>query len=114
MMLIKLLPFLAVFVLAATIWSVYGCNYASKILHKQLLISVLHAPMRFFDTTPTGRIVNRFAGVSISRETWWYVYMVMFLLLLIGRNYDALSADNSLEFQFLCLLSMHMFFEYFL
>uniref|UniRef100_H0VI28 ATP binding cassette subfamily C member 2 n=1 Tax=Cavia porcellus TaxID=10141 RepID=H0VI28_CAVPO len=61
---------ISVFVLAATIWSVYGCNYASKILHKQLLISVLHAPMRFFDTTPTGRIVNRFAGdISTVDET---------------------------------------------
>ncbi|OWK07987.1 hypothetical protein Celaphus_00008578, partial [Cervus elaphus hippelaphus] len=55
----------------ANIWSVYGCNHASNILHKQLLNNILRAPMSFFDTTPIGRIVNRFAGifyVSTSRQ----------------------------------------------
>ncbi|XP_040110140.1 canalicular multispecific organic anion transporter 1 [Oryx dammah] len=50
------------FVFIANIWSVYGCNHASNILHKQLLNNILRAPMSFFDTTPAGRIVNRFAG----------------------------------------------------
>ncbi|XP_004625600.2 canalicular multispecific organic anion transporter 1 [Octodon degus] len=60
----------AVFVLVASIWSVFGSNYASKMLHSQLLVNILHAPMRFFDTTPTGRIVNRFAGdISTVDET---------------------------------------------
>ncbi|KAM5272344.1 ATP-binding cassette sub-family C member 2 [Ctenodactylus gundi] len=51
-----------IFMLLASIGSVYSSNYASKILHRQLLNNILHAPMRFFDTTPSGRIVNRFAG----------------------------------------------------
>lgn len=33
---------------------------ASKSLHEKLLISVLRANLRFFETTPIGRIVNRF------------------------------------------------------
>lgn len=49
-------------VFIGTFLSVYGCNHASKILHGQLLNNILRAPMSFFDTTPTGRIVNRFAG----------------------------------------------------
>uniref|UniRef100_H0WIX5 ATP binding cassette subfamily C member 2 n=1 Tax=Otolemur garnettii TaxID=30611 RepID=H0WIX5_OTOGA len=49
-------------VLIANLWSVHGSTHASNILHKQLLNNILLAPMRFFDTTPTGRIVNRFAG----------------------------------------------------
>lgn len=64
-----LVLFPGIFVLAATLWSVFACNYSSKTLHKQLLTNILQAPMSFFDTTPTGRIVNRFAGVSIS--THW-------------------------------------------
>lgn len=61
----KLIPLLGAFVLMANLWSAHGSTYASGILHRQLLSNILQAPMSFFDTTPTGRIVNRFAGVSI-------------------------------------------------
>ncbi|XP_031240697.1 canalicular multispecific organic anion transporter 1 [Mastomys coucha] len=51
-----------VFLLISSLWSIYACRNASKTLHGQLLTNILRAPMSFFDTTPTGRIVNRFAG----------------------------------------------------
>lgn len=51
-----------VFLFTSSLWSIYACNHASRTLHKQLLTNILQAPMSFFDTTPTGRIVNRFAG----------------------------------------------------
>ena len=35
--------------------------HASRTLHHQMLCSLLHAPMQFFDTTPLGRIVSRFS-----------------------------------------------------
>ncbi|KAJ1831821.1 Transporter of the ATP-binding cassette (ABC) [Coemansia sp. RSA 2711] len=34
---------------------------ASKVLHERLLHTVLRAPVRFFDTTPVGRLINRFS-----------------------------------------------------
>ncbi|XP_031594894.2 canalicular multispecific organic anion transporter 1 [Oreochromis aureus] len=34
---------------------------ASRILHSKLLNNILQVPMVFFDTTPIGRVVNRFA-----------------------------------------------------
>jgi ATP-binding cassette subfamily C (CFTR/MRP) protein 1 len=37
------------------------CVRASKILHENMLTNVLRGPMWFFDTTPVGRIVNRFS-----------------------------------------------------
>ncbi|TSP25420.1 Canalicular multispecific organic anion transporter 1 [Bagarius yarrelli] len=38
-----------------------GAIRASRILHSRLLSNILKAPMLFFDTTPSGRVVNRFA-----------------------------------------------------
>ena len=35
--------------------------HASRVIHKKMLDRILHAPMAFFDTTPIGRIVNRFS-----------------------------------------------------
>lgn len=34
---------------------------ASKNLHNKMFSSLLHAPMRFFDINPSGRILNRFS-----------------------------------------------------
>lgn len=87
MVLTKLFPFLGVFVLIANIWTVYGTTHASNILHKQLLNNILRAPMSFFDTTPIGRIVNRFAGVSITRAVRC-IYMLKIFLFLTGKVFS--------------------------
>ena len=39
----------------------YSAMKAARNLHSGLLINVMHLPMTFFETTPVGRIVNRFA-----------------------------------------------------
>ncbi|KAM9548886.1 ATP-binding cassette sub-family C member 2 [Guaruba guarouba] len=51
----------ALFLLFATILCAYGTMRASRVMHQQLLSNILRVPMSFYDTTPTGRIVNRFA-----------------------------------------------------
>lgn len=39
----------------------FGALKAAKHLHSRLLYNILRLPLAFFDTTPLGRIVNRFS-----------------------------------------------------
>ncbi|XP_011043294.1 PREDICTED: ABC transporter C family member 12-like isoform X3 [Populus euphratica] len=47
--------------LANSYWLISSSLHASKRLHDAMLDSILRAPMLFFHTNPSGRIINRFA-----------------------------------------------------
>ncbi len=51
----------SIFLLVVTLVSAYSAVLASKSLHDGMLLAVMRSPMAFFDTTPLGRIVNRFS-----------------------------------------------------
>ncbi|PKC06558.1 hypothetical protein RhiirA5_482489 [Rhizophagus irregularis] len=77
---------------ARFIWLYYGSLRASKILYQSLLHRVIRAPLRFFDTTPVGRILNRFGkdfetiDINISGNLGWFlnnIFMVIGTTLVI-------------------------------
>lgn len=46
---------------AAVLWAYGGIRAATR-LHESMLVRIAHAPMLFFETTPAGRVLNRFAS----------------------------------------------------
>ncbi|NXY25826.1 MRP2 protein, partial [Atrichornis clamosus] len=79
------------FLLFATVLSAQGAMRASRVMHQQLLSNILRVPMSFFDTTPTGRIVNRFAKdiftvdetIPTSFRSWLSCFMAIISTLIM-------------------------------
>ncbi|KAG0346517.1 hypothetical protein BG004_001533 [Podila humilis] len=65
-------------------WQFYGSIRASRSLYEELLVSVVRAPIRFFDTTPVGRIINRFSKDFEVIDGQMIIKMVTMLLLIFG------------------------------
>uniref|UniRef100_A0A8C3MVD7 Canalicular multispecific organic anion transporter 1 n=1 Tax=Geospiza parvula TaxID=87175 RepID=A0A8C3MVD7_GEOPR len=81
----------AVFLLFATMLTARGAMQASRVMHQQLLSNILRAPMSFFDTTPVGRIINRFAKdiftvdetIPMSFRSWISCFMAIISTLIV-------------------------------
>ncbi|XP_054154950.1 ATP-binding cassette sub-family C member 2-like [Oppia nitens] len=60
-----------------------GARRAAHQLHGQILTSVMHAPMSFFDTTPLGRLMNRFSRDLdvLDGQIYEYLYLYFYELL---------------------------------
>ncbi|KAI8125131.1 Multidrug resistance-associated protein 1 [Lucilia cuprina] len=85
-----------------------GCIKCAQILHETLLENIMHWPMELFDTTPLGRIVNRFSKDIDTVDTilpmnWRVVIMIARYL---SGLFLALGCLHSSMEVFVKLLSM--------
>lgn len=54
--------FSVTFVFFTSLSLALGTLFAAQNLHNHLLQQILHCPLSFFDTTPVGRLINRFSS----------------------------------------------------
>ncbi|ELU36422.1 ABC transporter transmembrane region domain-containing protein [Rhizoctonia solani AG-1 IA] len=76
----NVVPYLAVYLIVQTTNSVinvlsqvpdiWATLRASRTLYEKMLHSVMRSPTRFFDKTPSGRILNRFRSVKSSMDPY--------------------------------------------
>ena len=57
-----LVVIMALFGIIRSLFFNYLTVQASKHIHSKVFKRMIRAPIRFFDATPKGRIINRFAG----------------------------------------------------
>ena len=70
----------AIAIFLGSLFMYLGTLKSAAAYHSKMLRRILHAPMSFFDTTPMGRIVNRFSKDIDTLDTvlplnikWWIV-----------------------------------------
>ncbi|KAJ3097211.1 hypothetical protein HDU97_005074 [Phlyctochytrium planicorne] len=64
------------------IWTLYSSLVASRSIHLKLLNRVFHSPLRFFEKTPVGRLLNRFTKVLV------------FVVVILGVETELLSVQD--------------------
>lgn len=80
-----LVAFMFCFLVMRSMWAVSGGVRASNRVFSTMTNRVLHAPMSYFDTTPMGRILNRFTydveQVDITLAQYMSIFVIGKLLL---------------------------------
>ncbi|XP_061083514.1 ATP-binding cassette sub-family C member 2-like [Conger conger] len=101
-----------ILVFLATLLMANGAIAASRIMHTRLLSNILRAPMLFFDTTPLGRVVNRFAkdmftvdeSIPMSFRSWLMclleVIFTMFVICLATPIFAAVIVPLAVIYYF--------------
>jgi ABC-type multidrug transport system fused ATPase/permease subunit len=71
--------------------TVYHALRASKMMHHEMLRKIVNTPVAFFDTTPLGRILNRFSSDiqniddGLGFQVGWFMSMIFSVLGIFGN-----------------------------
>jgi ABC-type multidrug transport system fused ATPase/permease subunit len=69
------------------LWSVTGGGRAAKNVFTAMLARVLGAPMSYFESTPQGRLLNRFTYDTVRCQTWFKRFIFSIRLLSLTTLY---------------------------
>lgn len=72
------------FVLGRALLFAFASLNSAKKIHEKLLKNILHTPMSFFDTTPVGRILNRFSKDQYAIDQNLPRTLTMFIVILFA------------------------------
>lgn len=84
-------------------------------LHKSLLCGILHAPIIFFDQTPSGRILSRFSkdidvlDITLPESLKWLLYCAAEVILLFTQSINRNQNNQSRKKKFTPLFEWFMF-----
>ena len=83
---------------------------ASK-LHEEMLRSVMKSPMAFFDSTPAGRVINRFSkDMDESKRNFSSLFfLVYYILSAVCLHYSFSGCQNALLHRICCTSYVFMF-----
>lgn len=76
---------------------------ASRVLFQRMTHAILRAPLRWIDTVPAGRILNRFTSDTfvvdrrLSNQTFSCIRNVLFLFVIIATRYAPLSCGTMID-----------------
>ncbi|KAK5816086.1 YHL035Cp-like protein [Linnemannia elongata] len=82
--------YLRVYNFLSVMYTYTGSLHASRILYREALDRALHLPIRFFETTPLDRIINRFTRFTRDKDTVVQQFLVpglvISVLLMLKRH----------------------------
>ena len=80
-------------ILALSAWNAFSTNRASRELHRKCVGRILHAPVKWFEENPSGRILSRFSGdlsivdrmfAFLVDDAWHFVWLIVGLCAVIA------------------------------
>ncbi|XP_059142742.1 multidrug resistance-associated protein 1-like isoform X2 [Physella acuta] len=101
-----------IFVFITALMRLLGGVRATKILHSALLGNIVRSPMSFFDTTPSGRIVNRFSKDVDTLDSVIPMIVGMFLMCVFQTTSTILVISISTPMFLICIVPLLVFYYF--